>query len=309
MKPPTLSCLFCVLVTASVQAGPAESAIVAAMKLPDAPNYSWSTNVDDDARSYSIEGQTDRATDLSLVTMPVVVTMRRRVGTGTSNSGNVSTVAFKGDEQFAVETDQGWKTQRELEAMVPSSGRGGSGGGYSGGMTGMRGRGRRGMMGGMGGGGFPSPSGSGGDSARGGQMPAYSNLQKTLSRPHEEIAIIVVGASDLKMDGDVLTGTLSDTAAKLLLVHAGQKEITPLLASGTFRFWVQDGVLTRYEVKLNGRLAVITNGSRREVEVHQTATTDLRNLATTTFDLPDEAKKKLDVAADSLAPGAKTSSA
>jgi hypothetical protein len=49
----------------------------------------------------------------------------------------------------------------------------------------------------------------------------------------------------------------------------------------------------KYEVKLGGVLAVMTNGTRREVEVHQTATTELKNVGTTKFDVPEEAKKKL----------------
>lgn len=262
---------------------PADQAIVDAMKLTEASNYRWSTRVEDDARSYTIDGRTNRDTDLSLVSMPLVATVRRRVGSGTANSDNISNVFFRGDEPLAVETEQGWKTPSELDAMASSDGPRGFGG-NPGGMVGMRGRGRRGAMGGM---------GAGGDSTRNGQMPPYSNLQKTLSRPHEEIAIIVAGATDLKMEGDVLSGTLSDTAAKLLLVHAGQKEITPLAANGAFRLWVTEGALTTYEVKLDGRLAVTTNGGRQEVEVHQTATTELKNVGTTNFEVPIEAKKKL----------------
>ena len=141
----------------------------------------------------------------------------------------------------------------------------------------------------MGGGGFPS-----GDSNNNGRpAPAYSNLQLTLSRPHEELGIIVAGYTDIKADGDVVSGTLSETAAKLLLVHSGQKEITPLTASGTFRFWLKDGALVKYEVKLEGTLAVVANGDRHEIAVHQTATTDLKDVGATKFDVPDEAKKKL----------------
>src|SRR5882757_7485376 len=87
---------------ATLHASPADLVVVAAMKLPDAANYSWLTSVDDDARSYTIDGQTDRASDYSLVTMPVVAAIRRRAGTGSSNSGNLSTVVFKGDEKFVV---------------------------------------------------------------------------------------------------------------------------------------------------------------------------------------------------------------
>lgn len=132
-----------------------------------------------------------------------------------------------------------------------------------------------------------------GDAGRGGTAGAYSNLQSSLSRPHDEIAIIVAGYTQLKAEPDGVSGALSETNAKLLLVHAGQKDLLPLAASGTFRLWLKDGALTKYEVKLQGRLAVSTGGSRREVDVRQTATTVVRDVGTTTFEVPEAAKKKL----------------
>src|SRR4051812_41796600 len=56
----------------AAHAGPTETVIVAAMKLPEAANYTWRTEVVDDARTYEISGQTERAGDLSRVTMPLV---------------------------------------------------------------------------------------------------------------------------------------------------------------------------------------------------------------------------------------------
>jgi hypothetical protein len=300
MNPLRLSaaCLALLLTASFARSVTPDLAIVAAMKLPEASNYTWSTTVDDDARSYAIDGQTDRATDLSLVNMPVVAAVRRRVSAATSSSGDLSNVAFKGDEKYVVQTDKGWKTPEEIAALSPA-GSGGYGGGYPGGWGGMR-RGRRGMMGGMGRG-FPPPTDPATGEQSGGDAPPglhYSNLQKTLSRPHEELAFIVASGTDLKADGDVVSGTLSDTAAKLLLVHAGQKELTPLTASGTFKLWVKDGALVKYEVKLEGRIAVLTNGDRHEVDVHQTAVTEIKSVGTTKVDVPDGAKKKLGVAVD-----------
>ena len=295
-----LACLASLLVPVAAHAGPTEAAIVAAMKLPDAASYSWSTNVDDDARSYAIDGQTDRATDYSLVTMPLVAAARRSAGTGTASSANLSNFVFKGDEKSVVQVDSSWKTIDELVASAAAASNSNYRSSFPsmGGWGGMRMRGRRGMMGGMGGmgpGSWPSNSAETGESsgANGRQPPPFSNLQKTLSRPHEELGIIVAGASDLKVEGDVVSGTLSDTAAKLLLVHPGQKEITPLKASGTFRLWLKDGALVKYEVKLEGTLAVMSNGDRHEIDVHQTALTEIKNVGTTKFDVPDDAKKKL----------------
>ena len=267
------------LAAVAAHASQTDLAIVAAMKLADAPNYSWSANIDDDARTYAIDGQTNLAdkNDFSLVNMPMVAAVRRRITRGTGNSDNQMTAIFSGDEKLVIETPDGWRKPEQLSS--PSDKSNSSRGGGMGGRRGRRGAG----------GGFPS----GGETGSGLSAPAYSNLQLTLSRPHEELGIIVAGYTDIKADGDTVTGTLSETAAKLLLVHPGQKEITPLKASGTFRLWVKDGVLTKYEVKLEGTLAVVTNGDRHEITVHQTATTDLKNVGTTKFDVPDEVKKKL----------------
>ncbi|HVS51653.1 MAG TPA: hypothetical protein VHD62_04800 [Opitutaceae bacterium] len=279
MKSPALATLALICTSAALHAGPVESALVAAMKLPDAPNYTWSTSVDDDARSYTIDGKTDRAGDLSLVDMPMVAAMRRRSGRGSSNSENQVTAAFKGDEKLVLDVNDKWQTPDEIRSAARSDSSGY--GGWRGGASGM---GRR--RGGPGGG----PGGRGGD---GSGAPPFSNLQQTLSRPHEEIAIIVANSTDLKAEDDGVSGTLSETGAKLLLVHPGQTELTPLRAAGTFRLWVRDGALVKYQVKLEGALAVNANGTRREVEVHQTANTTLSNAGTTAFEVPADAKKKL----------------
>src|SRR4051812_46653730 len=59
MKFPLLLALAALLAVPVLHALSPENAIVAAMKLSDAANYSWSTNVDDDARSYAVDAQTD----------------------------------------------------------------------------------------------------------------------------------------------------------------------------------------------------------------------------------------------------------
>lgn len=289
MRRPNLIALAGLLSAAVSYGGPVETAIVAAMQLPDAPNYSWRTDVADDAKTYEIVGATDRASNLSLATMPLASAAPRRSsragGTRASASGtSIATVVFEGSEKYVVQAEDGWKKPEDLAA------------------TGERGDPRRGGYGGPPGvGGFP---GGGGPRARGsrgrgpgggegGPETSYSNLQNTLSRPHEEIAIIVAGASDLKVSDDVVTGTLSETAAALLLVHAGQKNITPRRATGTVRLWVKNGALQKYETHLQGTLAVEGRDGRREVTVNQTATTTLSEVGTTKLEVPEEAKKKL----------------
>jgi hypothetical protein len=280
MRRPTFIALLNVFATAAAVAGPVDSTIVAAMKLPEAPNYSWRTDVVDDGRTYEIVGATDRATDYSLVTLPLVNAVARRTARGGGASSNIATVIFKGSEQFVIQSDEGWRRSDEPSAVEERGG--GRRGGFGGppGMGGPRGRSSRG--------GGRSPGGP-----EAGAAPAYSNLQNTLSRPHEEIALIVAGAADLKVEGEVVTGSLPETTAALLLVHAGQKEITPLRAGGTVRLWVRNGTLVKYETRLEGVLSVEGSSGRRQVTVHQTATTTLSEVGTTKVEVPAEAKKKL----------------
>ncbi|MCX6951084.1 MAG: hypothetical protein NTV51_02690 [Verrucomicrobia bacterium] len=233
----------CCLLAPLLRAGPTETAIVAAMKLPDAANYSWSTHVEDDARSYN---QVD--------------------------------AVFKGSERCVIQTEDGWKTPEEIASLARVDQPAGPGGGPGGGSSG---------------GGFPGGPGRRGRRGPGGEPPAYSNLQLNLSRPHDEIGIIVGSHTEIHPDGDLVAGTLSETGAKLLLVHPGQNELTPLRASGTFRLWVRDGALVKYELKLDGTLAVETPNARREVEVHQRSSTEIRAVGTTRFEIPEEARKKL----------------
>ena len=169
-------------------------------KLPDARNYTWITDVVDDARSYTIDGKTDLADnkDYSLVTMPMVGAIRRGMSRGGGAADPQTTALFKGDEKFVVETPDGWKKADELTS---GSSRGRSRyGGYGGGYGGSRGGygGRRG-----------GTSGRGGSDSRGDSPLAYSNLQKTLSRPHEEIAILVAGYTELKPEADGVSGTFN----------------------------------------------------------------------------------------------------
>lgn len=245
-----------------------DTAILAAMKLREANSYQWIATVEDDSRFYTIEGKT-RPDGYTLVNMPMVSSIQRKIG---GSASDIQTALFKGDADFVVETAEGWKSRSELAAsplaappLRQASLRRRSGSGAAG-----------------------LPIGPGDPAFR------YSNLQLNLSHPHDEVGIIVGSYSDIRPDpAGYVTGTLSEEGAKLLLVHPGQNEITPLHASGTFKLWLERGVLIRYEVQLTGTISVGTGSSRWEISLRQTVTTDLRGVGSTTFEVPEEAKRKL----------------
>jgi hypothetical protein len=264
-------------------AGPIEDALVAAMRLSEKPNYSWTATVTDDARTYDITGQINPA-GFSRVKMPVVNAVGRRLGRSVTDT-EVEFI-FLGNVACVVATDQGWKRLDELPPPLPgeSTGRRRSGRPPGGGPIGGIGPGSRGGYPGA----SPRPPGNAENRSRG-----YSNLQLGLSPPHEELGIIVSSHHEFRAEGEVVTGTLTDRGAQLLLVRDGQKEITPLQAAGTFTLWIREGGVDRYQVRLEGLLEVDTPAGRQKVIVKQNTDTVIKNVGATQFEIPEEARAKL----------------
>ena len=245
-------------------AGPAESAVIDAMRLAEQANYSWVATVMDDARTYDIVGRT-RQDGFTRVSMPVVNSIRRRLGRSVTDT-QVEFI-FRGSAAWVVETDDGWKTLAELPPPGVRDGDTGRSGTTP--PSGVRG----------------GPSGSNQTvalpgtgvraSGRGDENRSFSNLQLGLSRRHEELGIIVSNHRDLAFEGEVITGVLTDLGAQLLLVRDGQSQITPVRTTGTFTLWRRAGVISRYQVRLRGALAIDTPAGPRPVEVIQTTDMEL----------------------------------
>ena len=122
---------------------------------------------------------------------------------------------------------------------------------------------------------------------------AYSNLQLGVSHPHEELGVIVGSHDELKVEGDIVTGSLTDLGAQLLLVRDGQKYIEPVSAAGTFKLWLRDGMVLKYQISLEGTLKVHLQSGRQRVRVHQVTDTLLKDIGSTTFEVPAQAREKL----------------
>ena len=122
----------------------------------------------------------------------------------------------------------------------------------------------------------------------------YSNLQLAISPPHEELGVIVSSHSEFKVEGDVVSGTLTDLGAQLLLVRDGQHTLTPVRAAGAFKLWLREGAVAKYQVRLEGILSIETPNGRRQIAVHQVTNTIVTAVGTTTFELPEQARLKLE---------------
>lgn len=273
---PPLAALCCL----TVHAGQVETAIVAAMKISEQPSYSWVSTIDDDVQTYDVHGMT-RADGYTRLKMPMTASIRRRLGRNAIDSD--LDVIYHGKSRCVIQTAEGWKSVEELPwlierrsefppltAVSPSM----TGIGFPGQMTG----------------GLTRPSRRAARSRTdNAAADAYSSLQLSLTHPHEDLSVIVSSHAEFHCNGDTVHGTLNEMGALLLLVRDDDSEVQPLRAAGTFKLWLRNGVVTKYQVKLEGELA----RGARTFEVRQTTTTTLRDLGVTKFQVPDEALHKL----------------
>jgi hypothetical protein len=278
-----------------VRADQADDAIAAAMKLSAAINYSWTTTLVQNSHTSTITGKTSAA-GYSLLTFTGFS------GSGTNFSakpgGGVNTV-FLGDSKYVIDNNGTWvmPTDTSRSAAAADTGKESStGNNNSGGSSGRGRRSRGGGIGGIGGGGSPGQRrGSGSNSgdqdtaatASGPKLPSGVNL------PHEELAIIASNYSDMHTADGVVSGTLTEWGADQLLIPPGWTQSPPDKAAGTFRLWIKDGAVTKYELKLTAETG--PGGVAIKGGLAKTITVELTDVGNTQVTVPPAAKLKLGV--------------
>ena len=133
--------------------------------------------------------------------------------------------------------------------------------------------------------------GGGGGGGRGG-----GGMLRNTRVPAVQAAELAAGVKELKKEGDVISGDLTEEAAKALMRFrrgggGGGGGEGPAIsnAKGSVKFWVKDGVLTKYEFKLSGKMDF--NGN--EIDRDQTSTVEIKDVGTTKVEVPEAAKQKL----------------
>ena len=145
--------------------------------------------------------------------------------------------------------------------------------------------------------------GGGGDAQqagfRGGRM-----LARTLQNfraPAAEAEAIASKSKELKQDGDAFAGDLTEDGAKELLSFRGGRRggdnanftpPAPTNPRGTAKFWVKDGVLTKYEYNVKGTMSFQGN----DVDIDRTTTVEIKDVGNTKVEVPQEAKAKVEKA-------------
>jgi hypothetical protein len=111
-----------------------------------------------------------------------------------------------------------------------------------------------------------------------------SRMIRNLKTPAVQAAELAAAAKELKKDGDALAGDLTDEGAKAQFRFGNVSG-----AKGSVKFWLKEGALAKYEVKVKGKVEF--NGNEREVD--RATTVEIKDVGTTKVNVPEAAKKKL----------------
>jgi hypothetical protein len=117
-------------------------------------------------------------------------------------------------------------------------------------------------------------------------------MARNFKAPAAQAAELAAGVKELKKDGESYSGELTEEGAKTLLSfgrRGGADGPTVSNAKGSAKFWVKDGVLSKYEYKVKGTRTF--NGN--DMEIDRTTTIEIKDVGTTKVEVPEDAKKKL----------------
>jgi hypothetical protein len=174
----------------------------------------------------------------------------------TTKRGDNTTEAILKGEKGAVKTEEGWKTFEELR-----------------------------------------PAGGGGGGGQGQRNPGMfmAMMFRNFKAPADQAADLAAKVKEFKSQDGACVGDLTEDGAKALLVPqrrgGNQSQNAPEVsgAKGSAKFWTKDGVLCKYEIKVQGKVTR-QNG---EVEIDRTTTVEIKDVGTTKFEVPADAKKAL----------------
>jgi hypothetical protein len=131
------------------------------------------------------------------------------------------------------------------------------------------------------------------EEAEGDQGPGRfaAGFVRSLKVPAAHAAEIAAGVKELKKDGDAHSGDLTEDGAKALMRfrRGGGDDPTISNAKGSAKFWIKDGVLSKYEFKVSGKM----NFNNNDIDVDRTTTVEIKDVGTTKVEVPEGAKKKL----------------
>jgi hypothetical protein len=118
-------------------------------------------------------------------------------------------------------------------------------------------------------------------------------MLQSFKTPAAQAEDLAAKAKELKKSDDAYTGDLTEEGVKEMLTFGprsgGGNAPTPSNAKGSVKFWVKDGLLAKYEFKVQGTV----NFNGNDVDIDRTTTVEIKDVGSTKVEVPEEAKKKV----------------
>jgi hypothetical protein len=115
-------------------------------------------------------------------------------------------------------------------------------------------------------------------------------MARNFKTPAVQAAEMAAGTKSLTKEGDVYSGELTEEGAKQSLrFRRGGDGPNISGAKGSVKFWVKDGVLTKFEYVVKGSIEF--NGNNLDID--RTTTVEIKDVGATKIAVPEEAKKKM----------------
>jgi hypothetical protein len=117
-------------------------------------------------------------------------------------------------------------------------------------------------------------------------------MARNFKAPAEQAVEIAGFAKELKKEGDVFSGPLTEDGVKALVNfrrRAGGEPPAVANPSGNAKFWIKDGVLTKFEFHVKGSMTFNNN----DFDVDRTTTVEIKDIGKTKVEAPEEGLKKI----------------
>lgn len=107
---------------------------------------------------------------------------------------------------------------------------------------------------------------------------------RNFKAPSAQATELAAATKELKLNDGTYSGDLTEAGAKAQFRFG-----TVNNPKGWVKFWVKDGVLTKYEFKVQGKVEF--NGNESEIE--RTTSVEIKKIDATKVEVPEDARKKL----------------
>jgi len=115
---------------------------------------------------------------------------------------------------------------------------------------------------------------------------------QTFKAPADQAQEFAGKCKEIKKEGDTYSSELTAEGAKDVLSFGrrrGPDAPEPKNAKGSVKFWLKDGQLHKYELKLSGTV----NFGGDDQDIEGTTTAEIKDIGKTKLEIPEAAKKKL----------------